>query len=210
MKKIIKSFSFVILLLSMFLVTSCAKSPDKGNVSESSIIALTEGFLDQEYSSYQIEGNFNYFASEKVETEVSRTKEFTDSKAEYSKSCSSYYLEVPLHITKENISNNELGDNGLPINTLYNLKAKIYRDGGFDTVYFYKNTDGGFSAKCFAVNKSLKILYKDYGIEVHAKWNITITYDKNGYLVSEEFSTHGSNENNKENCVFGKATYQFS
>lgn len=210
MNKIIKSFSFIILLFSLFFVTSCAKSPDKGNISEDEIITMSENFETLDFSSYSINGNFNYFNNDLIESEVDKTKEFTDSPKEYSKASSSYYLEVPLHLTNENLTNDELGDNGLPVNTLYNLKAQIYRDGGFDTVYFYKTEDGGFKASCFAVNKSLKILHKDYGIEVHAKWNITITYDKNGYLVSEEFSTYGADKNDKANCVFGVATYNFS
>ena len=46
-------------------------------------------------------------------------------------------------------------------------------------------------------------------IIVHAKWNITIIYDKDGYLVSEKFETINSHKDPKSQTCYGEANYEF-
>ena len=46
-------------------------------------------------------------------------------------------------------------------------------------------------------------------ITMRAKWNITIEYDKNGYLVSEFFETINAHHDPDSKSCYGSATYTF-
>ena len=129
----------------------------------------------------------------------------------YSKSCSSYFLRVPLHITIDNwILYDDKGNYDTTNSTKYVLESKIYQpNGGYlDTIYYYPRENGGFYLKAFGVNKSLKI-DRPTIIEPNAKWNIIIEYDENGYLVSETFQTLNAFKDPDSKTIYGKTVYNY-
>jgi hypothetical protein len=141
----------------------------------------------------------------------------------YTKYAASYYLCLPLHLTAESFT-----DSSIDWSSRYALEARVYRQSGTDKVYYYERPEGGFILKCFAVNKELLItnyaLWEEsqmvsgfeWPIEsivdcsCSAKWNITVEYDANGYLVSEKFQTINASNDNLDTCCYGLATYNYS
>jgi hypothetical protein len=141
----------------------------------------------------------------------------------YTKYAASYYLCLPLHLTSESFT-----DSSIDWSSRYALEARVYRQSGTDKIYYYERPEGGFILKCFAVNKELLItnyaLWEEsqmvsgfeWPIEsivdcsCSAKWNITVEYDANGYLVSEKFQTINASNDNLDTCCYGLATYNYS
>lgn len=134
--------------------------------------------------------------------------DFIDSIEKYDDKCASYYLGLPLHITKTNWASLEVDSSNRSLSTKYQLTAKVYRPAGLDEVYFYSREGGGFILKTFGVNKALRII-RPSDITCHAKWDIEAEYDQNGYLISEKFSTIKSNKNKKQDSCYGQATYRY-
>ena len=207
----LKSFLLVILAFLSFALIGCGdqKAPEKGYISEEKleddIISLFES--QSSYSKVAYTGSMNFLAivSDRIDDEV----DFTDSTDVYSVDSSSYYLQVPLHITPENWFTEAVADDKLPASTKYRLQDKIHRTLGLDEIYYYERTDGGFYDKAFAVNKPLIIDKNNNNITMRAKWNITIEYDKNGYLVSEFFETINAHHDPDSKSCYGSATYTF-
>ena len=63
--------------------------------------------------------------------------------------------------------------------------------------------------KAFGVNKALRLINPS-DVVCHAKWNITVEYDENGYLVSETFETVNSHKDPDTKTVYGSATYSYA
>lgn len=213
MKKIIAIFMMLVALC----LTSCSdqKSPEKGYISEAQLNSIVNGFSSKNYTKYDVDGKLNYFEEDPniIERETSLiSKAFEDSLSAYSTSNSSLYLRVPLQITLENWTTEELNSSGLSLSTQYQLESKIYRPIGFDKIYYYATAEGGFVVKSFGVNKELKInnpIADDCVISCRGKWNIEIEYDASGYLVRETFATINYSENNLSQCCNGEAIYTF-
>lgn len=205
-------FIFVFAVLLVFLVGCSNKKPIKGYITQERVMEIIEGFdSNVVYSKYSYEGKLNYFAhpDELVPQTVSKKNvAFNDSLDIFSDSCASYYLRLPLHLTKANWTSTEVNSKNLSLSTKYQLESKIYRPAGLDTVYYYEGEDGGLIVRVFCVNKALRIK-KPSDIECHGKWNIEVVYDKNGYLISEKFETSNSKKAADIDCCYGQATYEY-
>ena len=215
-----KFLSFLLLTITLiisFTLTSCdGKKPENGYVTDQYILENVINKIDSSIvpSTYSYTANLNYMAVEAAELpkEISKSNlAFIDSPDKYSKSCSSYFLRVPLHLTKENwILYDTNGKYDVTNSTKYILESKIYQpNGGYlDTIYYYPRENGGFYLKAFGVNKSLKI-DRPTIIEPNAKWNIVIEYDENGYLVSETFQTLNAFKDPDNKTIYGKTVYTY-
>ncbi len=208
---------FLILFPFALLCTGCSteKNPQSGYVSEDIILSDVINKMDDSkvYTTYTCSGTLNYFDLSDLEVpkSVNSTFDFVDSKQQYNVDSSSYYLNVPLHITKENwLIQDENGNYSSTKSTKLVLESCIYQpNGGYlDRVYYYLREDGGFYLKAFGVNKALQIVNPSE-IECHGKWNVTIEYDKNGYLVAEKFETINSSWDEKSKSCYGSAAYTF-
>ncbi len=210
----IKCTFIIVLVLFLLLLVGCSdkKSPEKGYLSEEEMNEVISNLKTKTVSKYSISGTLNYFGMPETEVENSVYKhsiEFVDSPEYFDTTSSSYYLRLPLHITKTSWTSDKESDTGLSLSTKYQLESKIYRpEESLDSVYYYHRDGGGFYAKVFGANKGLIIFKKD-SITCRAKWNIVVEYDEYGFLVSEDFQTINSSEKNKEDCCYGKATYQY-
>ncbi len=213
-----RKFTYALLIIVAFLTVVLAgcsdqKAPMEGYISDEELTSIINS-IDESFTpvKYGYEGNLNYFdfADEIVPKSVSkRNVEFEDSKETFSDKCSSYYLRLPLHITKANWTSTEVNSSNLSISTRYQLESKIYRPAGLDSIYYYKREGGGFYLRAFGVNKAL-IIKRPSDITCRGKWNIEIEYDERGFLVKEKFSTINSSENNKSECCYGEATYTYA
>lgn len=213
MKRLLKCSLLLVGFLFLLILSSCGdqKSPEKGYITSEKLDEIVKTFEDVDYNKYSYEGSLNYFDYEDSlipRTISKKNVNFEDSKEKFSAKCSSYYLNVPLHITPVNWESLEVDSSKLSLSTKYQLTSKIYRPAGLDKVYFYEREGGGFILKAFAVNKSLRIV-RPSDITCHAKWNIEIEYDENGYLISEKFGTVNASEKNKKDSCYGQATYVF-
>ena len=85
---------------------------------------------------------------------------------------------------------------------------KFTTSDSIDTVYCYKEDDGGLAFKVFKINKRLVI--RRFGIECTAKWNATIKYDSNGYLEYEKFETMNVGTDPDSKTVYGECVYTFN
>ncbi len=213
-----RKFTYAFLVLVTFLIvvlTGCSdqKAPLPGFISEEKLASIID-VLDESYNpvTYGYEGKLNYFdyADDIVPRSISkRNVEFEDSKDVYNAKCSSYYLRLPLHITKQNWTTDAVGSDGLSSSTRYQLEAKIYRPESLDELYYYEREDGGFILRAFGVNKGL-IIKRPSDITCRGKWNIEIEYDARGFLVREYFATVNASESNKSECCNGEATYTYA
>lgn len=238
MKIINKILCFTSLMMAVSSITGCdKKTPDKGYINSDQVKEIINGF-DQclkdivkkddqgnetvvsqgtnRYTSYKVEGKLNYFAiaEDQVPRTISRTMNLEASDEKYSRTTSSYYLSLPLYITPTNwnIDDVNLETSGKKTydSTKYALESRLYRTGDTTcTCYYYSRPEGGFIVRTFAENKKLRI-EKPSSIECNAKWNVTVEYDANGYLVSEKFSTINAFEKADDKTVYGEATYVFS
>lgn len=201
--------------LAAFLV-GCGdeKTPIKGYISEERINEIVSEYETvSKYAKYSIKGNINYFEIEEAMVERTVNKNnltLTDSLEQFDeKKGASYYLNVPLHITTTNWVSEAINSQGLSLSTRYQLESKLYRPAGLDEIYYYETEDGGFIIRVFGANKALTIKNPTV-ITCRAKWNIEIEYDKDGYLVREEFATVNSDRAKDSDCCYGQATYTFS
>ena len=235
--KHIKYFVLVLFVLLAVSLTGCAdrKSPASGYLSETELMNIIDNLEDlTSPKEIEVVGYLNYFnlSEDKLGRTVEQVmtyKEYPskptteDSKEtnNYIAECASYYLRLPMHITK---------DTWKEVDTdwaaRYQLESKLYRPSGMDKIYYYARPEGGFTVKLFGVNKELKISNYDLWNAGNAddlvdllcsgKWNITVEYDAAGYLVKEEFATVNApkNKNNvsaadKSKCCYGQATYEY-
>ena len=158
------------------------------------------------------ENDFNHSNCSKVTIDPITNKETKcmGSRPKNKFTCS-YYLNLPLHITKENWS--ILTPQG-KIDTEYShdylLEGRIHapNTGYPEHVYYYERPEGGFIIKAFGVNKALKIVNPS-DVVCHAKWNVTVEYDENGYLVSETFETLNAHKDPDTESVYGSAQYTY-
>lgn len=212
MKRFIKlNLLLMFAFLSVFCLGACnIKKPDEGYVPlsqiEEEVIKLMDGSVV--YSTYTVTGVFNYFQYDENEIPREFTRRnlpFVDSPDQYNFSCSSYMLKLPLHITYKNWT-----EPSITLTTKYNLEGRIYQPGGgyLDAVYYYLREDGGFIIRAFGVNKILEIS-KPASISSSAKWNITVEYDKDGYLISESFETLNAHKADDSETIYGSATYSY-
>lgn len=214
MKRLIKCSLLLVGLFCMLFLTSCGdqKSPEKGYITSEQLDEIVNSFDPTvEYNKYSYEGNLNYFNYEDllIPRDIYKSNvDFIDSKELYDDKCASYYLSLPLHITKENWVSQEVNSSNRSLSTRYQLTSKVYRPASLDEVYFYEREGGGFILKTFAVNKALRII-RPSDITCHAKWDIEVEYDKNGYLVSEKFSTLKADKKQKQDSCYGQATYTY-
>lgn len=226
---------FVLVLLSLLVVSlvgcSDRKSPAKGYLSENEVSEIINNLEDSiSPRDIEVKGYLNYFnlSEDKLVKEVDQVMNYieypvksADGTNEYIKQCASYYLRLPMHITKETWSEEDSA-----WSSKYQLESKLYRPSGMDKIYYYSRPDGGFIIRLFGANKELKISNYDLWNEgiaddlvdllCSAKWNITVEYDANGYLVKEEFSTVNAPKNKdnvsanaKSKCCYGQAIYEY-
>ncbi len=224
--KLFKKFIFAVIASLLILSTTACdgKKPEPNYLNEDEILELVSTFTGEEVPSYySFKSNLNYFAIQ----ELPKTTAVDDllfvpyplkgssENNEYLKDCASFYIGVPLQITKDNWNQND--DKW---STRYQIESRLYRTiGSLDKVYYYKTAEGGLAIKAFAVNKELLIsnapLWEagnggDDLVELtcSGKWNITIEYNSKGLLVKEEFETINRNDPDTQNC-YGKTIYEF-
>ena len=204
-------FKYVLLVLLAFLSlisTSCdGKRPDKGYLSEEEIMRIVDGFSSTtDYNKYSYDGKFQYlgFDPSIIPNEEYKKKDFVDSLDTYNSKSSSYYLRMPLHLTKANWTHEDK-----TLSTRKRIESMLLTEGKtLDKVYYYTDSDGNFIIKTFAANKAL-IIEKPSGVVCHAKWNVIITYNKDGYLISEIFETINTGKDPDSETCYGQATYSF-
>ena len=115
---------------------------------------------------------------------------------------------MPLHLTEANWTYTD-EDGSKSDSTSYKIKSMLLTIGEtLDEVYFYTNADGDLIIRTFGANKALIIRESD--IICHGKWNVTITYNKYGYLVSEKFETINAHKDPDTKTCYGEATYTFA
>lgn len=123
----------------------------------------------------------------------------------------SYYLNLPLHITKDSWSVlTSAGKVDTTYSMSYLLEGRIHapNSGYPENVYYYERPEGGFILKAFGVNKALRIINPS-DIVCHAKWNIIVEYDAHGYLISETFETLNAHDAPDTDTVYGAAQYTY-
>ena len=212
---------FVVLLAFIVLIfASCdKKSPEKGYISNERINKIVSGFSDTtDYSEYYVTGTLNYFdiSEDEIPGTVDTDYKLKDS-LEYfdlqDKNSKSYYLKLPLHLTEANwnyvrpeqYTNEEKSRQS----SLARIESALLIVGKtLDELYFYEDADGNLIIKTFGANKALKINEAD--IIVHAKWNVTVIYNSEGYLVSEKFETINTGKEPDSQTCYGEANYKFA
>ena len=211
-----------IICIFALMLTSCSTKPEKGYVTAEYIKENVIDEIDSSvtYSSFNCTYLLNYFATESEylppRGENQKTNyAFTDSPNQYSSSCASLFLDLPLHITPTNWVIYKDDNKIDTLNSTKNrLESKIYQPGSeYDyRIYYYEREDGGFYLKTFGTNKSLKInqLFEDFQINCSGKWNITCEYDKDGFLVSERFETINAHREDDTKSVYGYAIYTYN
>lgn len=226
----------VLLLVGVLASCGDQKRPVSGYINEEELNEIINTFDGSVvHTSYSVEGSMNYFGLSENELcgDVDaagvpfvnypeygkhgvKTSTFFD--CYYLDNCASYYLRLPLVIT--DFTWNHEDDN---YSTRYQLEAKLFRSAGTDKLYYYERPEGGFILRGFGVNKELLInntnlweydlmnglgnFYDIVDCVCSAKWNFTVEYDADGYLVYEKFETVNASVNNKDNCCYGQATY---
>ena len=176
---------FLTLLAASLMIVSCGGP--SGYLTESEIKDEIATYQDLGYTTYSYTGTMNFFGMDK-DYDVDR------SNREYTVAETSYYLALPTKLQAETFETD--------YTTILN---KFTTSDSIDTVYCYKEDDGGLAFKVFKINKRLVI--RRFGIECSAKWNAQIIYDENGYLVSENFATINSHKAPDTDSVYGECTY---
>ena len=213
MKFKIKHLWVVLLAFMCLIFASCdQKDPDEGYLTDEQVLEIVKGFsANVDYTTYSCNGTLNFlgFGDDIVPTEKRiRDKEFEDSLDIYSSKASSYYLRMPLHITETNWTYTD-EDGANSNSTYYRIKSMLLTIGEtLDEVYYYTDADGSLIIRTFGANKALNILKGD--IICHGKWNVTITYNSKGYLVSEVFETINAHKDKDTESCYGEATYTFA
>ena len=185
MKNKIKMFALGSLL---GILTSCGAP--KGYLSYDEISSKVSSFSDQNYTTYSYDGYFNCRG-------LQGDFEAKASNVEFSNDKTSYYLSLPLKLESENLE--------AKYETIVN---KFVTTDSIDTVYCYDSDEGGLVFRTFAINK--RLIISKFGMEISAKWNAYITYDSNGYLVSEKFETINVGSAPDSQTVYGYTTYSYN
>lgn len=179
---------FLTLLAASLMIVSCGVPG--GYLTESEIKDEIATYQDLGYTTYSYTGTMNFFAMDK-DYDVDR------SNREYTVAETSYYLALPTKLQAETFETD--------YTTILN---KFTTSDSIDTVYCYKEDDGGLAFKVFKINKRLVI--RRFGIECTAKWNATIKYDSNGYLEYEKFETMNVGTDPDSKTVYGECIYTFN
>ena len=215
MKFKIKHLWMVLLALTVLLFTACdGKTPDKGYLTDEQVTAIVEKFSSTaDYSTYSYESSFNYLGldSSQIDFRPSRNNvEFIDSLELYdSKASVSHFLRLPLHITLANWTYYDELMESASDSTKVKIESLLLTYGEtLDKVYFYTDVDGNLIIKTFGANKGLNILKGD--VICHGKWNVTLVYNKDGYLMSEKFETINTHKEPKTETCYGEATYKYA
>ena len=211
---------FVVLLAFIVLIfASCdQKRPEKGYISMERVDEIVKGYsATTDYSDYYVTGTLNYFGipDDEIPGSVETDYKFKDS-TEYfdlqDRNSKSYYLKLPLHITEANWTyirpENYTGEEKSRQSTKARIESALLIVGKtLDELYYYEDAEGNLIIKTFGANKALKINESD--IIVHAKWNVTVVYNKEGYLVSEKFETINTAKEPDSQTCYGEANYEF-
>ena len=214
MKFKIKRLWVVLLAFVVLLFASCdKKTPEKGYLTDEQVLEIVKGFsATADYTKYSYSGELNFlgFEDDLIPNEKRGTdKEFEDNLEKYDSRSSSYYLRMPLHITEANWTYSEDEGTDITGSTYYKIKSMLLTIGEtLDEVYYYTNDNGDLIIRTFGANKALIIRESD--IICHGKWNVTITYNKYGYLVSEKFETINAHKDPDNKTCYGEATYTFA
>ena len=186
MKNKIKMFALGSMLA---ILTSCGAP--SGYLSYDEISSKVSTFQDQGYTTYSYDGYFNCKGLTGDDYAAVGENESFD------KEETSYYLALPLKLNVDNIESQ------------YNsIVDKFTTTDSIDTVYCYNTSDGGLVFRTFSINK--RLIIRRFGIQVSAKWDAWITYDSNGYLISEQFQTINANSASYLESVYGYTTYTYS
>ena len=213
MKFKIKRLWVVLLAFVVLLFASCdQKKPEKGYLNDEQVLEIVKGFsATADYTKYSYYGTLNFlgFEDDLIPNEKRGIdKEFEDSLDKYYSRSSSYYLRMPLHLTEANWTYTD-EDGSKSDSTSYKIKSMLLTIGEtLDEVYYYTNAEGDLIIRTFGANKALIIRESD--IICHGKWNVTITYNKYGYLVSEKFETINAHKDPDTKTCYGEATYTFA
>lgn len=216
MKFKFKRLLAVLLAFTCLLLASCdQKKPEDGYLTDEQVLEIVKGFSKTtDYATYSYSGQMNFLGfGEDTYLDAfeigKKNVEFKDSLEQYDTSSSSYYLRMPLHLTYDNWTIEVDGKNVK--STKFNIDSLLLIYGEtLDKVYYYTDAEGNFIIRTFGANKGLVIDKKNSSIICHGKWNVTITYDKNGYLVSEKFETINARKDKDEKTCYGEATYKFA
>ena len=170
------------------ILTSCGAP--KGYLSYDEISSKVSSFSDLSYTTYSYEGYFNCRGLEGDFGAQGNNVQFSNDKT-------SYYLSLPLKLESENLETQ--------YQTIVN---KFVTSDSIDTVYCYDTSDDGLVFRTFGINK--RLIISRFGMEISAKWNAYITYDSNGYLISEKFETINVGSDPDSQTVYGYTTYSYN
>lgn len=211
MRNKLKCLYLVLLAFVTFAFASCdQKKPDAGYLTNEEVLEIIKGFSSEaDYTKYFFDGNIQYLGI--IEDENSKKNaDFIDSLEKYdSKNTNSYYLRMPLHITYANWTYYDETTKSA-YSTKERIESMLLTYGKtLDQVYYYTNAEGDLIIKTFGANKALTIKNPSE-ITCHAKWNVTITYNSKGYLVSEVFETINTHKEPKTETCYGQGTYRYN
>lgn len=213
MKLKIKRLWVVLLAFVVLLFASCdQKKPEDGYLNDEQVLEIVKGFsATADYTKYSYSGTLNFlgFSDDLIPNEKRGTdKEFEDDLEKYYSKATSYYLRMPLHLTEANWTYKD-EDGSISNSTYFKIQSMLLTIGEtLDEVYYYTDAEGNFIIRTFGANKALIIRESD--IICHGKWNVTITYNKYGYLVSEKFETINAHKDPDKKTCYGEATYTFA
>lgn len=221
MKKQYKFLCVASLMTLAFSLTGCNnKRPEEGYLSDAQVLGIIDKFNnvdDNQYTQYNVKGKINYYnlPEDVVERNVDKNRPFEFANDAYNPSSASYYLALPLNITLESWNADIHEDPKIVTfnSTKYNLEARLitisdeYKYGVVDC-YYYAREGGGFILKTFCQNKKLQIK-NPTRLDSNAKWNITIEYNAEGYLVKEKFETINAHKDDDSETCYGEATYEY-
>ncbi len=186
MKKKLK----MLVLGSLTLVLTACGAP-KGYLSYDQIEDVVSSFNDNGYITYSYEGTFNckgLTGDDYAAHGENRSFDPSDT---------SYYLALPLKLDSENLEDQYAS-----------IISKFTTTDSIDTVYCYSTSENGLSFKTFSINK--RLIIRRFGMEITAKWNLDLTYDANGYLISERFESVNAQTDSYLNSVYGYCTYSYN
>ena len=218
MKNKDKYLLLVLLVFCGLIFTSCdGKKPVKGYLTEEEVMEIVNGFSSTtDYNKYSYDGKFQFlgFDPTLIPNEEYKKKDFVDSLDCYSSSSSSYYLRMPLHLTKENWTN----ENKL-LSTKAKIESMLLTEGKtLDKVYYYTDAEGNLIIRTFAANKAL-IIENPSGVGTvgNAKcgdiMRIYLDIDENGIIQDVKFKTFGcgaavATSSMATELVIGKTIYE--
>jgi hypothetical protein len=213
MRNKLRHLWLVLLAFVMLAFVSCdQKKPDKGYLTDEEVLKIVEGFSKTtDYVTYTYDGTFQYlgFPDELIPQSIYKKKEFVDSLDKYDSKSVSYYLRMPLHLTKDNWTYYDETTKSAN-STKERITAMLLTYGKtLDEVYYYTDAEGSLIIKTFGANKALYIKNPSEVI-CHGKWNVTLTYNSDGYLVSEVFETINAHKDPDSESCYGQATYSYS